>query len=396
MPHESDLHTADYHRLLPGTEVLLSGDNKLMVRTPFGTTVFSGDLICPELVDCIRSLDGTRTLSQALARIDARRQTDYAAFLQVLTQRKLLNLTTAEAEDRRGPGAQPTSDNHEDSYWRLHTSSAEDAQRRLQSATVLISGLGGAGVALASALAAAGIGKLILADSHQVHQSDVRLGYLGSALGMARAQALAAALRGSPCDAVVAVDRCVEHDEDWDSLIASSQLVILTSDNMALSGYERTNDSCLRLGRPWISARIDRNVGMIGPYVVPGQTACFACYELRARANADHASDHESIYRHWHTVQDCPPNWPVLPPATQLLGNQLALDALRVIGGQRLSAAYGKVLHIDLDSLLCQAHEVLKLPRCPACSRSRLRPLTRIWDISEAPTTKGQAGEPVA
>ena len=378
---ESDLLAAERHLLPPGSEVFLSGDHTLVLRSSTGTTAFSGDLVGAELVECIRSLDGTRTLRQVLAAIDPARREACVAFVHELAQRRLLALELP-LDNQPSP-----DDPHAAAYWRLYADSAEGAKRRLQNATVLVAGLGGIGATLASALAAAGIVRLLLIDAHPVRAADASLGYRCLARDQSRASALAETLREHADTSVEPIARRVEENE-WDQMVASAQLVVMTSDNMALADYERTNESCLRLGTPWTSARIDRQRGMIGPYIVPGQTACFACYELRVRANADHADDHAAMYRHWHELADCPPDWPLLPAATRMLGEQLALDTLRVIGGQQLSAAYGKVLHVELDTQLSRAHEVLKLPRCPACSRARNRPLTRIWDLNEAFATK--------
>src|SRR5262249_34321735 len=168
---------------------------------------------------------------------------------------------------------------------------------------------------------------------------------------------------------------------NFDELVSEADLVVLCSDNMSLAGYNLTNEACIRHKTCWVSARIDRSRGIIGPFVVPEQTACFVCFELRSRANSEHPTDHEAIYQHWKEIDSIPDNWPTIAPFVNVIGNYLAIDIQRVLAGNHLSAVFGRILYLDLHTFESRFHEILKLPRCPACSRARERPLTKIWDI---------------
>lgn len=72
----------------------------------------------------------------------------------------------------------------------------EERQKRFESATVAICGLGGLGSNIAVALARAGIGKLILIDFDRVTLANLhRQGYQVSQIGQYKTEALAATLR---------------------------------------------------------------------------------------------------------------------------------------------------------------------------------------------------------
>jgi bacteriocin biosynthesis cyclodehydratase domain-containing protein len=167
----------------------------------------------------------------------------------------------------------------------------------------------------------------------------------------------------------------------WDAAMAEATVLVLAADGMSLAGVDAVNAFAIEHGIPWLLVRIDRTRALIGPYVIPGETACFACYELRARANADRSADHEALHRHWRTVADRPADAATPPGAGPIVGGWAALDLGRAIAGGRAPVAAGRIVALDLHTLQSSTHEILRLPRCPACSRLRARPLTRIWDI---------------
>jgi bacteriocin biosynthesis cyclodehydratase domain-containing protein len=258
-----------------------------------------------------------------------------------------------------------------------------DAARRLQAATVIIVGLGGVGRTVARLLAMAGVGRLVLLDPNSVRSSDVSLGCNAVHVGRPIVNALAAELAAHRAELVPMIGS-VDEVPDWDRVVADASLIILANDDMSLAGYDRVNQACLEHETPWVSARIDRSRGIIGPFVVPKQTACFTCFELRSRVNAEFPQDHEALHRHWKGCGESPDTWPMIAPFVEMVGACVALDAQRVLGAKALSAFLGRILHWDLHGFESRFHELLKLPRCPACSRARERPLEKIWDLRPA------------
>ena len=271
--------------------------------------------------------------------------------------------------------------NHQHALWAMQGLSQIETAERMKRTQIVIVDLGGIGLTVTLALAAAGFMRITGIDHRTVTASDLELGYPTIDLGKLRADAVASRLNSSQCQRFQAVTQEVQYLSKWDELISEADLVIVCSDKMSLGAYEQTNQTCLRHKIRWVSARIDRLRGFVGPFIVPEQTACFTCFELRSRANSEHPSDHAALYRHWKSTSDMPEDWPVHPSFAAVLGNYLTLDIQLVLIGNQVSRFLGRILDVDFHALDCRFHEVLKLPRCPACSRSRSRPLTRIWDI---------------
>jgi adenylyltransferase/sulfurtransferase len=358
-------------------------DGKVLFRSFSGTVMLSGGFVSSVLAALVPQLDGSRPVEELLREVRADFQPEFEHFLRVMEEKGFLQQGSQRGAEQQMLSRTPISPG-ELAYWSLHTPRADEAVASLAESTVVVAGLGGVGTAVARTLAASGVGQLVLVDPQVVAPSDAD-GDIGRDIGRATTEALTDWLRQQGKTQVSAVPATVDSAATWDEIVSEADVIALCSDNMSLAGYSRTNDACIRLGTRWVSARIDRHWAIIGPFVIPEQSPCFTCFELRSRANADYPADHEALYRHWRNVNDCPSAWPSLAAFAEITGNFLAVDMLRVLGGKHLSAAAGRVIHLDLHTLESRTHELLKLPRCPACSRTRQHPLTRIWDVVPKP-----------
>jgi molybdopterin-synthase adenylyltransferase len=366
--------------LRPGVEVVPVDSESVLLRSFSNTVMLSGKFVSSQLPDLLHRMDGKATLEEISANASEAGRREIEQFLSLLSSKQLLGEGNSSDTDSAlidGSGV----NTHEDAYWSLSGTSADEATRRLESASVVIVDLGGVGLTVTRTLAAAGVGKITAIDPHPVRASDAIFGYKLEDVGKSRVNAVARGISPAKCREFIPRVSTVQDLSDWDDLVAEADLVVLCSDGMSLAAYDATNEACIRHKTRWVSARIDRSRGIIGPFVVPEQTPCFMCYELRTRANADHPEDHEALYRHWKNTEAIPDDWPIIPPLASLVGDYLALDIQRVLGGRQLSMFYGRMFHVDFQTFESRFHEILKLPRCPACSRERARPLTRIWDI---------------
>lgn len=378
--------------LRPGTELVPVDRENVLLRSFSGTVLLSGEFVSSELPALLPRLDGSRSVHELFEMVGEDFRPELEKFLQLMTEKNILYPGDSARADSR-PQEPSVLTAHERAYWSLDAATATDAVRHLQSSTVVLANLGGVGVSIARALATSGVGKLVLLDADSVRPSDELFGYGAEHVGKPRVETIAADISNLECKDITTIVSTVDGASNWDQIVSGATVVILCSDNMSLAGYDRTNEACIRHGTRWVSARIDRGRGIIGPFIVPEQTACFACFELRNRANSDHPKDHEMMYRHWKQMDVCPESWPAVAPFSSIIGNYVALDLLQVLAGNHVSAFFGRVLHLDLRTLESRFHSILKLPRCPACSRGRTRPLTRIWDIRPASDAKRPADQ---
>jgi bacteriocin biosynthesis cyclodehydratase domain-containing protein len=364
--------------LRPGVEVVYVGPDKVLLRSFSSTVVVTGEFVAA-LPTLVPLLDGRRTVNDLVEMVGEDFRPETEAFLRLMSDRDIL-----DDADRVGATDlvehEPRMTAHEEAYWSLQVSADEERIARLQRATVVVAGVGGVGANVARIIAASHIGKLILLDPASVDRGDELFGYSRSDIGRPRVESLAEVLSRTAGTSVVSIPCSVDHVSQLSDLVAEASVILICSDNMSLAGYDRTNETCMQQTTPWVSARIDRSRAAIGPFVVPKQTACFTCFELRNRANADHPREHDAIYRHWKSVDTCPPNWPAIAPFASIVAGHVTVDLLRVLATGQPSIFLNRVTTIDLQTLETRHHAVLKLPRCPSCSRARERPLTAIWD----------------
>src|SRR5262245_46232515 len=70
---------------------------------------------------------------------------------------------------------------------------------------------------------------------------------------------------------------------------------------------EHLNEAALDLGLAWISAALlDGKELHVGPTIVPGETACFRCYEMRYKSNLSHYEAYEQFEAHARTLASFP------------------------------------------------------------------------------------------
>ena len=337
-------------RILPGTELVPVDDSNVLLRSFFGTLLLSGEFAAAELPRVVGLAGMDASIADLRDSVHGRFIADFDSFLELLNTKGLL-VEQTHGSPRRGDAA----------YWQSQGKSVEDSRRSLAAATVTVAGSGSVAVTVANALLDGGVGTVRVASE----------GRTSCALHLN--------------SAAVQLAGAVDDLANWDEVVAQSSLVVLCGDDMSLAGYDRTNETCNTHRVAWTSARVDRTKGILGPFVLPDQTACFACFELRSRANATHPSDHEALSRHWKTAaRPQPEQWPIPLEFASMLGSAAAIDARRVLAGGFVSSVFGRMTHFDFHTLESSTHEVLKLPRCPVCSRTRNLPITRIWDLSES------------
>lgn len=124
---------------------------------------------------------------------------------------------------------------------------------------------------------------------------------------------------------------------------------------------DAANAAALRNGWNWIGGRIEWGCGLIGPAVLPRQTACYRCFSLRREANLP-------------LSQSTPTSdWGSMGPLAACVGSLLALEALRLMSGVTRPQTLGRVLRVDFFAPEMTSSRVLRLPSCPACGYGKRR-----------------------
>lgn len=153
----------------------------------------------------------------------------------------------------------------------------EAGQRKLKGASVLISRVGGLGGLVALELAAAGIGRLILAHGGDLKMSDLNRQLLQtrSQVGRPRVESITERLQDlNPDCEVIAVAENVS-DLNADALVAQADVVVdaapLFQERLAL------NAAAVRARKPMIECAMHSLEASVTTFI-PGRTGCLACY----------------------------------------------------------------------------------------------------------------------
>ena len=141
--------------------------------------------------------------------------------------------------------------------------------RRRRAAFVRVYGAGRIGACVAALLAASGVARVSCRDSAEAGYTDLAPGGLGiEDVGTARASGTARAIRRVAPEARVADDG---------TLLPRLAVIAGTPDPQEVTAL-------MRAGVPHLATRADEAIGVVGPLVIPGGSACLRCVDLTKAA----------------------------------------------------------------------------------------------------------------
>lgn len=224
-----------------------------------------------------------------------------------------------------------------------------EGQRRLARARVALVGAGGLGSPVALYLAAAGVGRLRLADPDRVELSNLHRQILHGEdrLGLAKTESAARSLRALVSAIELETWPQAVQPDNVQAFIADCDLVIDGSDRVAARYL--LSDACFAAGVPLIHAAVEGFRGMIT--VFDPRRADSPCY--RCLFPNEQAPEPKSCAERG-----------VLGPVPGVFGCLQAVEALKLLLGAG-EALIGRLLIADL---LAPSFRILSLPRDPACS----------------------------
>lgn len=228
-------------------------------------------------------------------------------------------------------------------------------QMRLRDARVLVVGAGGLGAPVCLYLAAAGVGRITLADDDTVSLSNLQrqVIFRSDQRGEAKADAAAAAMRAlNPHVQVTALPRRIT-DADT-ALIAEHDLVLDGTDSFA--ARDAVNRACVAAGVPLIAGAIAQWEGQVTLYDPARGGPCLACVFPTAPAPG--------------LAPPCAEAG-VIGPLPGVVGSLMALEAIKHLTGISESGA-GQGLRgrmLILDGLYGESRMIgtARRPDCPVC-----------------------------
>jgi bacteriocin biosynthesis cyclodehydratase domain-containing protein len=328
-----ELDDADCPWIRPEYEVLPLDGSAVLIRSPDrGVRAAVDGLGAATLAECIRELDGSRTVATW-------RRQEVAEGLDRLL-RELIARDIVRSEP--APASTVTGDGDADLRLFAHYHrDPERCRRRLRASRVVVCGS-------APALAAC-------------VQSDLR------SAGVERIDALA--LPREMNAPIRAVDPALVARE-----LRGVDLAIVCVSSPRDAWAVAMNAVALADGHAWLPLLQWGASALVGPLFVPDGGPCQECVWGRERANwADPdltqryvdglAHDSESLRRYGS-----------LPAFDALVSQWAVLEATKYLSRFTVPLLLGAVLRIDFLRAATEVHRVLQLPRCPRCSAAARAP----------------------
>lgn len=226
----------------------------------------------------------------------------------------------------------------------------EGGQAKLKGSSVLISRVGGLGGLVALELAAAGVGRLILAHGGNLQMSDLNRQLLQTRakVGRPRVESIFQKLADLNPDCEVAAVSENVSELNADALVAQADIIVdaapLFQERLAL------NAAAVRARKPMIECAMHSLEASVTTFI-PGHTGCLACY-----------------------VPEVPQTWtrqfPVFGAVSGAAACLGAMEVIKLITGLGEPLA-GEMLCMDLAKMLFRR---VKLPRredCAVCGTFR-------------------------
>jgi molybdopterin-synthase adenylyltransferase len=260
------------------------------------------------------------------------------------------------------------------------------AQGRLTAATVAVFGAFGPGAAAARALAAAGLGRLIIVDPGRVGPSDPYFSplYRAEDAGRPRAEALAESLAAlAPETGIAAHPERPADAAAIGALIETADLVLCCLESGELNLALKLNRACREARKRWIAGSLEGTELVVGPgFPGTADSACYMCWRMREVAGAANPESRFALERRLDRLQaDLSHRRENLAPGADIVGGMLAAEAISLLTGSAEPSLDERLLVVQLPGLRQSKHSVLRKPGCPVCGST------------EPPTPPGSGGD---
>jgi adenylyltransferase/sulfurtransferase len=228
-----------------------------------------------------------------------------------------------------------------------------EGQARLRASSVLVVGLGGLGSPVAMYLAAAGVGRLVLADFDAVDLSNLQrqIIHTTARIGRPKAESARVALAAlNPDLELVTVKRSLV-EETLPDIVADVALVLDCCDNFATRFA--VNAACVTAGVPLVSGAAIRLEGQVTAFSGQPGGPCYQCLYPRDGG----------------VEETCSTNG-VLAPVAGIIGSIQATEAIKILTGLG-EPLFGRLLLLDAALMQWRSLRLPSDPRCPICSVPR-------------------------
>ncbi|TFI57028.1 TOMM precursor leader peptide-binding protein [Sphingomonas parva] len=320
-------------RLLPFQ--LIRRPEGLIVRRGIEQLLLGGDEAALVLETIVTAFEHGPTTAEAVAGLFAEPdRPQILALLAYLESRRILvpavgNLSEAEETET------------DLLYWQFRQD-PESSGRRMASLRIAIAGVNRIGLRIAETLAAVGVQTIDFVDDPM--------------------------LRGDPvgCTDAVNVLGRVTPAALWEKQVADTRphCLVAASDFGGQQLLLRWNRVAHQHDVHFLPVTIEELIGYVGPFVVPGETACLACLRARQNANLVNSADRRLAEAQAHRGQHVSVGHPALLAITA----EIAAFEIHRFYAALPQWRVGHLIEYNLFGASMSRRRVFKAPRCAVCS----------------------------
>jgi bacteriocin biosynthesis cyclodehydratase domain-containing protein len=340
-----------------GLDLLFIGDNEVLVQ--FGTRSRPSELLRDsELTGVLRRVlyplkHGVAAREALLGQFDIAEREEAETLLNGLIEKGIVTTRSTSPVDQ-------------------YLGFSVEQDRHLAEARVAVIGAGPLGARIAHSLVQHGVGYIRLLDERAADDLWRTFLPLATMVSPPDGQAAQEALRDLLLRVGIAEVSTTEGGFGPDGVtaaVADVDLAVLATEQPHPRLAHLVNRACLRADRPWLTAGIDGNVGLIGPLFLPPETACYNDFETLARSTRpDPAMDR--AYHRYLLNRGTGSFFPGLPSYADVVSGFTVVGTVQQLlrGTSHLLA---RLVSIDFETMQVDVEDVLRLPRCPVCSEGR-------------------------
>ncbi|EGV20518.1 HesA/MoeB/ThiF family protein [Thiocapsa marina] len=225
-----------------------------------------------------------------------------------------------------------------------------EGQERLRASSVLVVGLGGLGSPVAMYLAAAGVGRLVLADFDAVDLSNLQrqIIHTTAQIGRPKAESARSALAALNPDVELVIVKRSLVDETLPDIVSDVDLVLDCCDNFPTRFA--VNAACVAAGVPLVSGAAIRLEGQVTAFSGRPGGPCYQC-----------------LYPQDGGIEEtCSANG-VLAPVVGIIGSIQATEAIKILTAVG-DPLFGRLLLLDAALMQWRSLRLPSDPQCPICS----------------------------
>jgi len=332
-----------------GLQLIRVAEDQVVLKLGIHELLLSGPSTKAIVEPLLEMLDGSKSTEQIVAAFPDHLRGDVEGLLTALRARRMI---------AEGPNADSdtNADVFQSSFYANFGPVGANVVEKLRAKVVVIHGVNLISRVLVPNLLEMEIGRITLIDN------PILSNHLISHRWVEEARRDAPVLDGK--ERLRLVDKGLAEQE-----LEEAALLCATSDFGEAETLLDINRIALSANKPYLPVWLAEMVGYVGPLVYPFETACLRCYRLRADSNDPRHAISQSIRAHMTTDPEARSGIGMLPPMVGILGQIAAMEVTKWLSGFAPSDVVSRLIEVNLISFRSSVRRVLKVPRCPDCSR---------------------------